>query len=89
VAGGQSAGVITFGKVLGGMDSPALEILYLQKLFAVMGVALLIQVFGGIVCRLSWAPLPFFYWHPGFIESTPAAIYTSLLICGALLARWR
>ena len=79
--------VITFGKVLGGMDSPALEILYLQKLFAVMGVALLIQVFWGHRLPVVLGPSTIlFIGILASLESTPAAIYTSLLICGALLA---
>lgn len=79
--------VITFGKVLGGMGTPALEVLYLQKLFAVMGAALLIQIIWGHRLPVVLGPSTIlFIGILASLESSPAAIYSSLLICGVLLA---
>lgn len=79
--------LISFGKVLGGMDSPALEVLYLQKLFAVMGVTLMIQIIWGHRLPVVLGPSTIlFIGILASLGSSPAAINSSLLICGALLA---
>jgi xanthine/uracil permease len=79
--------VITFGKVLGGMDSNALEVLYLQKLFAVTGAALLIQIIWGHRLPVVLGPSTILFI--GILASSGSsapAIYSSLLIGGLLLA---
>lgn len=79
--------VITFGKVLGGMDSQALEVLYLQKLFAVMGVTLLIQIIWGHRLPVVLGPSTIlFIGILSSLESPPSTIYSSILIGGLLLA---
>lgn len=80
-------GVITIGKVLGGMGSPALEVLYLQKLFAITGATLLIQLVWGH--RLPIVLGPATVLLIGILASagsSPQAIYSSIMICGGLLA---
>ena len=79
--------VITFGKVLGGMDSQALEVLYLQKLFAVMGITLLVQIIWGHRLPVVLGPSTIlFIGILSSLESSPATIYSSMLIGGLLMA---
>jgi xanthine/uracil permease len=79
--------LITIGKVLGGMESTALEVLYLQKLFAVTGAVLLIQLIWGHRLPLVLGPATVLLI--GILASSgssPRAIYSSIMICGLLLA---
>lgn len=80
--------VIILGKVLGGLDnSIEMEIIYLQKLFAVSGIALLLQVLWGH--RLPLVIGPATVLLIGILasqSSSTAAIYSSILICGIILA---
>lgn len=80
--------VVIIGKVLAGTDnSLVMEILYLQKLCAVMGLALLIQVFWGH--RLPLVIGPAAVLLIGILASqgsSPQAINSSLIICGLVLA---
>lgn len=80
--------VIILGKILGGMQGTvAAELLYMQKLFAVMAVSLLLQIWWGH--RLPLVIGPATVLLIGILasqSSTPAAIYSSILICGALLS---
>jgi xanthine/uracil permease len=79
--------VITFGMVLGGMDSRALEVLYLQKLFAVMGITLLVQIIWGHRLPVVLGPSTIlFIGILSSLGSSPAAIYSSMLIGGLLMA---
>ncbi len=80
--------VVIIGKVLGSTDnSSVMEILYLQKLCAVMGLALLVQIFWGH--RLPLVIGPAAVLLVGILASqgsSPQAIYSSILICGLVLA---
>lgn len=79
-------GIIIIGKVLGAMD-PAGEILYLQKVFAVSGLAMLVQIFWGH--RLPLVIGPATVLLIGILaaqSSSPAAIYSSIAISGIILA---
>ncbi|WP_046498356.1 uracil-xanthine permease family protein [Syntrophomonas zehnderi] len=80
--------VIILGKVLGSMEgSMAAEILYMQKLFAVMAVSLLIQIWWGH--RLPLVIGPATVLLIGILASqtsSSAAIYSSILICGLILS---
>lgn len=79
--------VIILGKVLGGMQgSIEAELLYMQKLFAVMAVSLLLQIRWGH--RLPLVIGPATVLLIGILAaqgSSPAAIYSSILICGLVL----
>jgi xanthine/uracil permease len=79
--------VIILGKVLGGMQgSIEAELLYMQKLFAVMAVSLLLQIKWGH--RLPLVIGPATVLLIGILaaqDSSPAAIYSSILICGLVL----
>ncbi|NLB87797.1 MAG: purine/pyrimidine permease [Syntrophomonadaceae bacterium] len=79
--------IVIIGKVLGGLNnSIEMEILYLQKIFAVTGLALLIQIFGGH--RLPLVIGPATVLLIGILASqgsSPAAIYSSILIGGLIL----
>lgn len=79
--------VIILGKLLGSMDgSLAEEILYLQKLFAVMGAALIVQIYWGH--RLPLVIGPATVLLIGILasqDSSPASIYSCLVIGGGLL----
>ncbi len=80
-------GIIIMGKLLGAMQgSTAFEILYLQKLFAVIGFSLLIQLFWGH--RLPVVVGPSTVLLIGILASqgrSANSIYTSLIVCGLLL----
>ena len=79
--------VVTIGKVLGGAGSPAAEVLYLQKLLAVTGAILVIQILWGH--RLPIVIGPATVLLIGILASagsSSAAIYTSLAVGGLLLA---
>ncbi len=79
--------VIIIGKVLGSMQGTAqAEVLYMQKLFAIMSVSLLLQIYFGH--RLPVVIGPSTVLLIGILasqNSSPAAIYSSILICGVLL----
>jgi xanthine/uracil permease len=80
--------VIIMGKILGSQGgTAALEVLYMQKLFAVMAVSLLLQIYWGH--RLPLVIGPATVLLIGILASqgsSSAAIYTSILICGILLS---
>lgn len=80
--------VIILGKILGSLEGTgAAEVLYMQKLFAVMAVSLLVQIFWGH--RLPLVIGPATVLLIGILasqSSSSAAIYTSILICGILLS---
>lgn len=79
--------VIILGKILGSMRGVEAEITYMQKLFAVVAVSLLVQIFGGH--RLPLVIGPATVLLIGIMasqNSSPSAIYSSILICGAILA---
>lgn len=80
--------VIILGKVLGGLGgSVEAEVIYLQKLFAVTGLALLLQIYWGH--RLPLVIGPATVLLIGILaaqSSSPAAIYTSIFIGGLVLA---
>ncbi|HWQ76830.1 MAG TPA: solute carrier family 23 protein, partial [Syntrophomonas sp.] len=79
--------VVTIGKVLGGTGSSAVEVLYLQKLLAVTGAILVIQIIWGH--RLPIVIGPATVLLIGILASagsSSAAIYTSLAVGGLLLA---
>lgn len=80
--------IVIIGKVLGGLNnSLELEILYLQKVFAVTGLALFIQIFWGH--RLPLVIGPATVLLIGILASqgsSPEAIYSSILICGLILS---
>lgn len=80
--------IIILGKVLGGLEgTSAAEVLYMQKLFAVMAASLLLQIYCGH--RLPLVIGPATVLLIGILASqgsSSAAIYTSILICGILLA---
>jgi len=79
--------VIIIGKLLGSMQgSIEGEVLYMQKIFAVMAVSLLLQIFWGH--RLPVVIGPATVLLIGILAShgsTQSAVYTSILICGVLL----
>lgn len=79
--------IVIIGKVLGGLNnSLELEILYLQKVFAVTGLALFIQIFWGH--RLPLVIGPATVLLIGILasqSSSSEAIYSSILICGLIL----
>lgn len=80
--------VIILGKILGGMSgNPAAELLYMQKLFAVTAVSLLLQIFAGH--RLPLVIGPATVLLIGILASQGSAaeaVYSSILICGLLLS---
>jgi xanthine/uracil permease len=80
--------IIIIGKVLGAMSgTQAMEILYLQRLFALTGLAILIQIFCGH--RLPLVIGPATVLLIGILASqtsSPTAIYSSITICGIILA---
>lgn len=80
--------IIIIGKVLGTMNgSLEMEVLYLQKVFAVTGIAMIIQIFWGH--RLPLVIGPATVLLIGILASqgsSPAAIYSSIAICGVILA---
>ncbi len=80
--------IIIIGKVLGAMNNtPEMEILYLQKVFAVTGLAMLIQIFWGH--RLPLVIGPATVLLIGILASqgsNPIAIYSSIAISGIMLA---
>ena len=80
--------IIIISKVLGAMNgSLEMEVLYLQKAFAVTGIAILIQVFWGH--RLPLVIGPATVLLIGILASqgsSPAAIYSSIAISGVILA---
>ncbi len=79
--------VIILGRILGGMEgSFESSMLYMQKLFAVMGVSLLLQIWKGH--RLPLVIGPATVLLIGILASegkSPASIYTSIMIGGGLL----
>jgi xanthine/uracil permease len=79
--------VIILGKILGSLEGTgAAEVLYMQKLFAVMAVSLLLQIYWGH--RLPLVIGPATVLLIGILASqgsSSPAIYTSILICGILL----
>lgn len=80
--------IIIIGKVLGAMSgSLEMEVLYLQKVFAVTGVAFIMQIYWGHRLPLVIGPatvlLIGILASPG---SSPAAIYSSIAISGIILA---
>ncbi len=79
--------VIILGKILGGLSGTVqAEVLYMQKLFAVMAVSLLLQIRWGH--RLPVVIGPATVLLIGILASqgsSAAAIYSSILICGVLL----
>lgn len=81
-------GIIIIGKVLGSMNgSLEAEVLYLQKVLAVTGAAMLIQIFWGH--RLPLVIGPATVLLIGILASSgssPAAIYSSIAIGGIVLA---
>lgn len=81
-------GIIIIGKVLGAMNgSLEMEVLYLQKAFAVTGVAMIIQIYWGH--RLPLVIGPATVLLIGILASqgsSPAAIYSSIAISGIILA---
>lgn len=80
--------VIILGKILGSLEgTSSAEVLYMQKVFAVMAVSLLLQVYWGH--RLPLVIGPATVLLIGILASqgsSSAAIYTSILICGILLS---
>lgn len=80
--------VIIMGKILGGQEgSSVAEVLYMQKLFAVMAVSLLLQIYLGHQMPLVIGPATVLLI--GILASqysSPSAIYSSILICGILLS---
>ena len=80
--------VIILGKILGSLEgTSSAEVLYMQKLFAVMAVSLLLQVYWGH--RLPLVIGPATVLLIGILASqgsSSAAIYTSILVCGILLS---
>lgn len=80
--------VLIIGKLLGSMQgSVDLEILYLQKLFAVIGIVLLVQTIWGHRMPLVLGPATVLLI--GILassSSSPNAIATSILLGGVLLA---
>lgn len=80
--------VIIMGKILGSQGGPAtVEVLYMQKLFAVMAVSLLLQIYWGH--RLPLVIGPATVLLIGILASqgnSSAAIYSSILICGIVLS---
>ena len=80
--------IIILGKVLGGLEgTSSAEVLYMQKLFAVMAASLLLQIYAGH--RLPLVIGPATVLLIGILASqgsSSAAIYTSILICGILLS---
>ncbi|HEX3012476.1 MAG TPA: solute carrier family 23 protein [Syntrophomonadaceae bacterium] len=80
--------VIILGKVLGGISGTrAAELLYMQKLFAVTAVSLLLQIFWGH--RLPLVIGPATVLLIGILAaqgSSSSAICSSILICGLLLS---
>ena len=80
--------IIILGKVLGGLGGTVTgEVLYMQKLFAVMGLGLLLQIYAGHRMPLVIGPSTVLLI--GILASqgsSTAAIYTSILICGILLS---
>lgn len=80
--------IIILGKILGGTEgSAAAQVLYMQKLFAVMAVSLLMQIYWGH--RLPLVIGPATVLLIGILSSqgsSPAAIYSSILICGIVLS---
>lgn len=80
--------VIILGKILGSLEGTGTaEVLYMQKLFAVIAASLLLQIYGGH--RLPLVIGPATVLLIGILASqgsSSAAIYTSILICGILLS---
>ncbi|SFM28197.1 uracil-xanthine permease family protein [Pelosinus propionicus] len=79
--------IIIFGKILGGMQGTIeAELLYMQKLFMVIAVSLLVQILWGHRLPLVIGPATVvFIGILASQASSPAAIYPSILICGLLL----
>lgn len=79
--------IIILGKILGSMEgSVEAEILYMQKLFAVVAVSLLVQIWWGH--RLPLVIGPATVLLIGIMASqtsSPSAIYSSILIGGVVL----
>jgi len=79
--------VIIISKVLGAMNgSLEMELLYLQKVFAVTGIAILMQIFWGH--RLPLVIGPATVLLIGILASqtsNPAAVYSSIAISGVIL----
>lgn len=79
--------VIILGKILGGMQGTvAAEVLYMQKLFAVTAVSLLVQIWRGH--RLPLVIGPATVLLIGILaaqSSSLSAIYSSILVCGVVL----
>ena len=79
--------VIILGKILGSMQGTvAAEVLYMQKLFAVTAVSLLVQIWRGH--RLPLVIGPATVLLIGILaaqSSSLSAIYSSILICGVVL----
>jgi len=79
--------IIIIGKLLGTMTgSLIMEVTYLQRIFAVTGVAMLLQIYWGH--RLPLVIGPATVLLIGILASqgsTPAASYSSIAICGIIL----
>lgn len=79
--------IIIIGKILGASSgNPVLEIIYLQKLFVLTGVAIIMQIFWGH--RLPLVIGPATVLLIGILTSqgsSPAAIYSSIALSGLLL----
>ena len=79
--------VIVLGKILGGMQGTVeAELLYMQKLFAVMSVSLLLQIWWGHRLPLVIGPATILLI--GILasqSSSPSAIDSTILICGVIL----
>ena len=81
-------GLIIIGKLLGSMNgSLIMEINYLQRVFVLTGIAMLMQIFWGH--RLPLVIGPATVLLIGILASqgsSPAASYTSIAICGIILS---
>jgi len=79
--------VIILGKILGGMQGgPESGMLYMQKLLALMSLSLLVQIWRGH--RLPLVIGPATVLLIGILasqDSPPAAVYSTILICGVVL----
>ncbi len=80
--------VVILGKILGGMQgSLEAELLYMQKLCAVMGVSLLLQIGWGHRLPLVIGPATVLLIGIMAAQASSAsAIYSSIMVCGLILA---
>jgi xanthine/uracil permease len=79
--------IIILGKILGSMQGGIeTEITYMQKLFAVVAVSLLAQIWKGHQLPLVIGPATvLLIGIMASQNSSPSAIYSSILICGVVL----